>query len=233
MTNSSDDFAQILDSLIQQGGNQTGWHQQLNAPFQDDFPLFSHWDFDAEVCKPTMPVGVMSTYPEDFVRRVTAGGVSYLLHLRSIDYALKRYSAAPPTKVRSPNRLDIMIDKTVDAMLQHMISCYRSFRNRENDPVGLFIADANLIRLQATVRAAKTLANRGYYFETLALTRFAVEQIAWTWTCHNKTETEALKTKANKCINMLKVIYPTCGKLYGFLSEIIITSLLHLKVSKQ
>jgi hypothetical protein len=124
MTNTSDDFADIFESLVQQGRKRTDWHQELNAPFEDDFPVCSHLDFDTEVCRPMVPVGVMSTYPDEFVRRVAAGGVSYLLQLSSIDYTLKKYSGESAENIKNHNRLDTQINKVIDTMLHHMETCY-------------------------------------------------------------------------------------------------------------
>jgi hypothetical protein len=40
MTNTSDNLRSALDSLVQQAGDQTERHQQLNAPFEDDILFF-------------------------------------------------------------------------------------------------------------------------------------------------------------------------------------------------
>lgn len=73
-------------------------------------------------------------------------------------------------------------------------------------------------RLHSSIKACRFLIKYGYYFETYAIERQILEQLAFTYHVSlNKSYVDFLSPTS--CIKYLKQIYPKAGEFYGLLSN--------------
>jgi len=86
------------------------------------------------------------------------------------------------------------------------------------DIPSLFAAGAAYVRLQNTFKGAVLCLRTGLHFETLAMERIILEQLAWIYKVHNY-EGDFFKVLPNECIRDLKRLIPLAGRLYGVLSD--------------
>jgi hypothetical protein len=86
--------------------------------------------------------------------------------------------------------------------------------------LGKIWAKSALSRLEASFSAALGLIRREYVFETDAVVRLVLEQIAWSYAVFFSDDKTAPKLNPTKCISRLKQDYPESGPLYGNLSEL-------------
>ena len=164
------------------------------------------------------PVGLHGRYDNELKRRVAAALLSYLLGGRSIDYVYKKH-------LDDHNYdLDRSIGSQIDELLEDIISRSRSnlleLTDRKIARIGEQAADGTLLRALPTLTSSKVLANRGLLFETLCLVRFILEQLAWACGAEPMDDENALlDLRVKSCVKKLDSIYPTAGRVYGFLSD--------------
>ena len=85
--------------------------------------------------------------------------------------------------------------------------------------LGHVCAKSALCRLEATFKAAYGLVRRNYIFETEAVVRMLLEQLAWAHEAYQASD-DALRTlNPTKCITPFKAVFKEAGKFYGELSE--------------
>jgi hypothetical protein len=165
-----------------------------------------------------LPVGAQNRSPEELKKRVATALISYWSGLKSMNYAYDRYVG--PENFKEDRSLGARIGTFLEETIDNAETNLRKLTFREVIRLGDQIADVNLLRLAMTLRAAKLLANRGLLFETMCLSRFALEQLAWCYVCEQQDdESKILKLEATSCIKPLCRVYPTAGRLYGFLSK--------------
>lgn len=84
------------------------------------------------------------------------------------------------------------------------------------------IASANTqIRLASTFRGALLLIRDGYPFESEAVIRLGLEQVAWTYGVRNlKTVEEVENTSGTGWMTPLKAIFPGAGRFYNRLTKL-------------
>jgi hypothetical protein len=186
---------------------------------KSDFPLCHNVDFEGVFFRDRRQhIGLSAHNIEEVNRRAYAGALSYFMQLSSIDYTLKRYvpkelEAFKESRLMSEARAIIRgIEDSFEERLD-------ALNPRESEPIGLVAADMNLVRFRSTLQAAWSLAERGFLFECKALIRFGLEQIAWIWFAHSRSEKEFTSKMGNECINSAKSVYPTIGKIYGIMSK--------------
>lgn len=85
--------------------------------------------------------------------------------------------------------------------------------------LGEVCAKSALCRLEASFKAAYGLVRRYYVFETEAVVRMILEQLAWTYVVRETPEEKIAKLKPNDCITPFKSFFPECGRMYGPLSN--------------
>lgn len=157
---------------------------------------------------------------EELISNVAAAVKATSLRLKSIDYTRKVYSQHWDCTGLDKERRDFCLFLTKIKEEISLIS--ESFSNGVMRPshLGLMAAEGGMLRVSASFRAAISLAKRGYYFESLAISRLILEQMAWAFCIHkSENEDEIIKTAASKCITGLKKIVPASGRLYGLLCK--------------
>jgi hypothetical protein len=200
--------------------------QSANA-LRSEFPLFQQRDFENLLNHAAWPVGVPSDLPEELWKRLCAASVSYEACNESVDYHKKRY-LKEHTYVSGPhNRLDRSIQNAVldgirkrnDAIADNN----RTSNNRTSEtsaPIGRVIGDCTLARTHFSVSCAFSCANKGALFESLVITRMNIEQLAWICAIAKfDTAEEVIAQTSTKSLSSLKVLYPSSGEFYGWLSS--------------
>lgn len=155
--------------------------------------------------------------PPEFRRRVLAGAISYQLQLKSIDNALKRYVASDLYEGEDLSLGDAVSDYVRDSAAVLM----KELRNlhTERPAFGTFGTEITLYRMPHSLDTARMLSNRGLLLEVLPILRLCLEMMAWSSSAfHMQDEERVVALKAQSCISELKSVYPTAGKLYGYLS---------------
>lgn len=182
------------------------------------FPIYPSLDFDSTLFSKGWPIGISTNYEEDYLRRIAAGGVSYLIQAKSIDSIYKR-SHSEVSFQKDEHRMDKRVSSVIDDMLKIFEQNHRRIGSRKTTCVGHFAFDLNMVRLPTTIRAALTLAHRGLLLEGKSLIRMGVEIVAWAWAVRNMEEDAIMRTQAQRAVSSLKNVYPTVGRIYGLLSH--------------
>ncbi len=188
-------------------------------PTRSEFPIFSYEEYDFEFERMSFPVGLKSTYPEEFIRRIAAARVSYHAGNRSIDYTYKQYLKDKSYPVNDGSRLDLRISRAIEhrmALLGELID-----RMSEQGPKtdGQFIAEWTFLRIPFSIKFLLTCSNRGAFFESIAIARMILEQIAWAAKIDRYTDIVTISgTSETKAIGSLDRVCPVAGRVYGWLS---------------
>jgi hypothetical protein len=188
----------------------TSWRKQ--------FAIQSEVDLDFVIGqKRGFPVGLTRDSPPEFRRRILAAATSYRLQLRSIDYALKRY--VEPTLYENEGTLlgDAVSDFLRDKL--EVLKLELQNLHTEHPTFGQFGAEITLFRIPHALDVCRLLANRGLLLEVLPTLRLCLEMMAWASVAFGMVdEAKIVDLKAQRCVSQLTVIYPSGGRLYGYLS---------------
>lgn len=167
----------------------------------------------------TMVLGVPFDAPEEFKRKVWAAAQCYATGNRSMDYFCKRYGdyanfprpSAARRKLCSILRLaGYEVDRIVGQLSNGV----------ERDSIlGLFAAECALIRLSVSFKYGTFLLMQGATYESAAVLRLAMEQIAWAFDVHKIDDESLFQKNPTKSISKIKEIDVTSGRLYSLLSD--------------
>jgi len=166
-----------------------------------------------------LSVAVPHSTTEGFRKLIWAAMVTYGLGNSSVDNVIRRYDHMWDRRKDKSFQTDprILALRTT-AKLIHQIA--ESLEQTKIEPrLGHICAKAALIRLEASFKAAYGLIRKEYIFETDAVVRLILEQLAWAYSVHSAADEKVLTLEAPDCIGRFKAIYPACGRLYGVLSE--------------
>jgi hypothetical protein len=189
-----------------------------NQSWTDHFGIQSEVDLDFVIGQGSgYPVGMERESPAEFRRRILAAAISYQLRLKSIDYTLKRYVDADLYDGEEM----LLGDSTSDYLRESVEVLMRELRNLHtaHPSFGEFGAEITLFRIPNCLDTARMLSNRGLLLEVLPILRLCVEMMAWSNTAfYLQDENQVMALSAQSCITNMKDVYPTAGKLYGYLS---------------
>lgn len=167
---------------------------------------------------PWLTVGVPYNSSESFMKNVYSGACASSLGLSSIDYAYKKYVNGQNLGEDSDD-FDIKLLKVTSSLKHGVIDVLEYLMSiKKPDVPSLFAAGAAYVRLQNTFKGAVLCLRTGLYFETLAMERIILEQLAWIYKVHNYNG-DYFKILPNKCISSLKSLIPSVGITYGVLSN--------------
>ncbi|MGJ4950217.1 hypothetical protein [Bradyrhizobium sp. HKCCYLS20291] len=137
--------------------------------------------------------------------------------MSSIDYALKRYvrpELYEDDGVGLGDEASDFLRESVDELMRGLGGLHT-----KNPSFGVFGAEITLYRIPHSLDAARLLSNRGLLLEVLPILRLCFEMMSWANTAFYLQEEDAVvNLKAQSCISLLKEVYPTAGKVYGYLS---------------
>jgi hypothetical protein len=173
-------------------------------------------DFDVVA---TMPyVALLSRSSGDTLRRnvvtalVATGG-----RLSSLDYVRKTYVSDAPTKVNEARAAYV---RAYQAAKEYIADMRAGLRPRESGPsFGVLGAAIAMERLPASFFSAHLMYMLGHMYEGHAVSRLALEQIAWSYVASTLNDlTDVAQIRTTKAVSKLKRFAPQVGRLYGYLS---------------
>jgi len=158
--------------------------------------------------------------PERLVRYHLAAHKAYYLRHDSIDYVLRTFGDCWDGPIHCPEPYRLVHEGTSNIRASvDMIMARRDSLSNLPDHFGLVAAGAALIRVQSSFRAACVLGDMGMGFEVFCLAKLIMEQIGWAYAVHRIEDRALYKVKPPNCINHLKGLFPSAGRLYGLLNE--------------
>jgi len=174
-------------------------------------------DYDVLVTQ-TLSVAVPHHATKAFRRLIWGAIATYSLGNESVDHVLRRYECEWQQFYEGCKELSQIgalrnTTEIVDAIAQVLEAV---------DPgssVGRICAKSALSRLEASFKASFGLVQRGYVFETEAVARLVLEQLAWSLAAYQSADDEVFSLNPTKCINRLTAIAPSAGPLYKELTE--------------
>jgi hypothetical protein len=185
---------------------------------RSQFPLFSYEEFDFAF-ETGWPIGLKSTYPEELIRRIAAARVSFQLGNSGIDYTYKRYLKDKTYPVDDGSRLDLRVSRFVEEHLELLFELISRTTALEPKREGEIICEWTYLRIPFALKFLLSCANKGALYESVAIARMALEQIAWAVKVDELSEHEAIQnTSATRAVSNLKTLSPGVGPLYGWLS---------------
>ena len=176
-------------------------------------------DFDVLATRRCMALVPRQGEEDSLKQNVQAALAASSVHLKSLDYARKRYVE----QGRSGTSTDAHVPYVEAYKLakNHVRQNIRRLRtNGRPDPtVGVFGASLALERLPASFFCAHFMYRMGHKYEGHAVSRLILEQIAWAFAAHVSDDMAYIeRIEATRAIGGLKTFLPEAGRLYGFLS---------------
>lgn len=183
------------------------------------FPIFSYEDYDFTFKRGAWPIGLKSTFPEELIRRIGAAMISLQMGNRAIDYTYKTYLKDRSYQMNDGSRLDLRISREIKNKTKLLSGLVSEVTELGPKTDGQFICEWTFLRIPFSIEFLLSCSNRGAFFESAAIARMILEQIAWASSVDHYEEVEPIqKTSATKSIGQLKDKVESAGRLYGWLS---------------
>ena len=156
---------------------------------------------------------------ESFRHYIWAAMATYAFGNKSIDHVMKRYDY-----IWQRYRKGIFESNPRIMLLREMakkieLAAHALEETEIESDLPLICAKAALVRLEASFKAAYGLIRKDYIFESDAVIRIILEQLAWAYPARTTDPKKLPNLRPNSCITKLKEIFPSAGRLYGQLSE--------------
>jgi hypothetical protein len=160
--------------------------------------------------------------PAELRARMLAAWKSYGRGLLSMDEVLEKSRNAWHFDKDHRTDLQVFVDGIVLPSRDAVFNAIQRFNSAPEDSypkLGQFAAGAALTRLHTTFTVFALLTRFGYGFESAAVGRVILEQLAWVYAIRNREDKSLLDVFPQSSIASLKDLLPWAGKLYGKLSE--------------
>jgi len=176
----------------------------------DDYDILSIQSLSAAVPHETT---------ESFRHFIWAAMATYAFGNKSIDNVMKNYDYIWQRYKKGvfENNPRILLLRSMTKEIKQAADALEAIEIEDN--LSQICAKAALVRLEATFKSAYGLIRKEYIFESDAVIRIILEQIAWAYVAYGTDPDKLSMLKPNKCITKLKKVFPYAGKLYGMLSE--------------
>jgi len=185
----------------------------------DNFPIYLADDFDFTFPGIGWTIGLRSTYPNILKKRIASAAISLMMGI-SAERVEKKYLHNVEYEEPPTNRLDLVIDKFIKHQIEVLDNALDQFKISTEDSFGQFVAKFTLLRTLFSLQALLSSSHKGALYESAALARLALEQIAFAHSVFHSMHLENIQhTKPQRCISALKNIPGNGGYLYGWLSE--------------
>ena len=198
------------------------WNSQEPAEiYRKWFPVFvDHATFD-QVGFEDEAIGLPASVTPDLKRKVLAAAIAHKLGI-SIGYAERRYvrdeSISQPRSIGLSRRVDSLFSLGNSALSSY-VDCLKEnfdYEAKTLDDLSNQFFYRNMVGLEA----AKKLSDLGYLCEVAVILRSLLEQFAFAAKVRTLPfEIDLEKVKAIECLNYLKSIERSAGRLYGLLSK--------------
>jgi hypothetical protein len=177
-------------------------------------------DYDFVFQNPLWPVGLRSTFPEELKRRIAAAMLSCQFGYSGVDYAYKTYTKHARYDAGDPSRLDWQIDGAIKRQTSSLGELIFQVTPHPNKRHGEIISEWCFMRVPHSIELLVSCGHRGALFESAAIARTILEQIAWACRIDALDDLHSIKdTSATKAISALNKLCPVAGRLYGWLSS--------------
>ena len=162
-----------------------------------------------------MSAAVPSNSDLEFRKFIWAAMATYAFGNKSIDNVMKRYDYAwQEWKKGAYERDPFILSLRGMFRIINKVS-YDLEKTKVENSLSSICAKAALCRLEASFKAAYGLVRKEYIFETDAVAKVILEQLAWAYSAKGLNEEDLLKLKPNKCITKFKEFFPESGTFYG------------------
>lgn len=167
----------------------------------------------------TCSVAVPYQTTEGLRKLIWAAMVTYVFGNSSVDHVLRRYGYLWDRRKERSFETNEQILRLRSTQEDIELIAAKLEKTNISDQLGHVCAKSALCRLEASFKAAYGLIRRHYIFETEAIVRLLLEQLAWAHEAYSSNE-EAIRTlNPTKCITPFKAVFKEAGKFYGELSE--------------
>lgn len=162
------------------------------------------------------------TYKEE--EYLYASQMTLMLGNKSVDRFLKEYDEdfkeSFAEREETPKQILLKEILETSKKQQNQLSIkFKEISFTDNETVSSFACATVITRLSATFQAVHSLIHLGYYFESFALIRMIMEQLAYAYTASDLKDDLSNILSPTKSITRLAEFYPKTGKLYGILSK--------------
>lgn len=149
-------------------------------------------------------VGFESDAPNILKQRLAAALVATQLGVASVDNIFKQYTRA--VSYERPERLGRTVSDFVASTwtFLHELAGELTYLEHADERIGRTLAEWGFLRLQFSTQLLLMLINRGALFESLAVLRAQLEQIAWVVAVDRLADAEVAKvTRGQASIGVL------------------------------
>lgn len=167
----------------------------------------------------TLSVAVPYKTTEGLRKLIWAAMVTYVFGNSSVDHVIRRYGHLWDKRTDKSFESDprvLILRRTYEDV---STIADRLVKVEVTGSIGQVCAKSALCRLEATFKAAYGLIRRGYVFETDAVVRMLLEQLAWAHQAFTTSDQQLADLNPTKCITPFKLFFKDAGKFYGELSE--------------
>jgi hypothetical protein len=195
---------------------------RLNSTVPSDF--FSRYvyryhdkQYQTYLGKNFVEVGIDYQYDRELLDNLSAAIISRYADM-SYATALKyRKGTRRDNGIPHFERLFDLVESTFLTTTEHFLTNERP--DLSDDHSLLVNAEVFLLRVPASLNAARYLINWGFFQEPLTLLRSTLEQLAWCYRVGTRFDTQQVdRPEPTKCISDLGTIFPAAGPLYGALT---------------
>ena len=165
----------------------------------------------------TLSVAVPYETTESFRKLIWAAMVTYVFGNSSVDHVIRRYGNLWEKRKDKSFETDPTL-LILRANQEDVARIAKNLEGSETSGSGPICARSALCRLEATFKAAYGLIRRNYIFESEALIRMLLEQLAWAHEAYSTAEEDLRALNPTKCVTPFKAVFPQAGKFYGALS---------------
>jgi len=166
-----------------------------------------------------LSVAVPYKTTESLRKLLWAAMVTYVFGNSSVDHVIRRYSHLWERREDKSFETDprLLALRATYEDVEGIASALEKASTPSH--LGQICAKSALCRLEATFKSAYGLIRRNYIFETEAVVRMLLEQMAWAHEAYNKDEPALRKLNPTRCITSFKAVFGEAGNFYGALSE--------------
>lgn len=167
----------------------------------------------------TISAAVPHTSTESFRKFIWAAMVTYSFNNKSVDHVMRRYHWAWERCKKNVFEKNprILILRELVALVNQIAE--RLEERKDQNTLGQICAKAALCRLEATFKSAYGLIRKEYIFESDAVIRLILEQLAWSYVASSVPDCDVQNLVPTKCVSAFKKFFSEAGSLYGELSE--------------
>lgn len=164
-------------------------------------------------------VAVPATASPTFKRYVVAAAQTVQLRNVSVDHVLRTYNQASHVTASEDAFLSPVRDALRDVKQSTRAAFEVMHRIEKPAHAGATVSWAALYRLQSTIRCICFATIHGFHFESSALQRLMLEQLAWISAVRSIADISYFDVEPQTCLASLKALFPDAGRAYGRLSR--------------